>query len=355
MRAHWFDRAGMHAQGDLARAEAISPCQAVQGMDAASQRAQGLLAHCEAQARKGQVAPRLLALVRLQACQLAGDVGQFERAIELGEQACATAPIDEPLGWQARAALAMNLAVAGHTQRAVDVMESVVRRVDEQAEPLALGDLWSSYAYVLNFANRRREAVAALRRAMDLAAQAGAVHAELVACNNLAIQQAVLGQQDAAIATGLRARDLAFESGATMDSHTNEVNLGMFLAGAGRYRESLAVLKKVSDYAREHAPGSALQCCAHEFLAEVWLALGRADRAAAELATVTLRGRAPGSTRVPARFVGPFGRPGRPARDPSALARGAPGQRRGDATAHGVAGLAERQPGLARRRSPGTV
>lgn len=272
--AAWFDQAGLAAEAFDARVAGVSACAAACGLPAARAHVEALL---QSPLLVDPVLPasrRRLARARMAAGLVLGDEGDFEAALQHGAVAVAATRIDEELGWQARSAQAMTLALCGRADEAVALLEPVLPHARLQASRTVLGDVLHDLAYVLNYASRRRDAVRLLEEALDLPDAEGHRHHELVGLVNLAVQYAVLGRQSEAIAAGWRARQLALDLGPSLDSRNNEVNLGMFLVGVGRYREALDLLHEVLAHARRHAPGTALQHCAEEFLAEAWLAMG---------------------------------------------------------------------------------
>lgn len=277
--AGWFEQAGQPEAAFDARLDAVQACAATEGLPAAAAWIRRLLADPLLVQPVLPAARRRSARAHIEACLVLGDLGEFEAALRHGEQAIAATSPDDELGRRARASQAMTLAVSGQPEPGLVLLEQALDCARRNGSPTELCSLYNDQAYVLNYASRRAEAVRALERALDLSTELSAHHDELSGLNNLAVQYAVLGRSTEAIAAGQRARTLGQMLGVTLDVRNTEVNLGMFLAGEGRFREALELLQSVHAHALAHAPDSALQHCAEEFLAETWCLLGRPDRA----------------------------------------------------------------------------
>lgn len=287
--AEWLTQAGQRAEALDARLASVEVCEVIEGPQAALALVQQLLADPLLADTVLPATRRRLARLHTLASHVLNDLGDFDAALAHARSATAGSDPDDETGWRARSILAINLAMTGATDEAVRGMAEVVASARRLAERGVLIDLLNDQAYVLNYASRRREAVRVLEALLDLWAQPDRPSTEeYVALGNLAVQYAVLGRQDDALAAGLRAQAVAQALGPTLDSRNSEVNLALYLMGAGRLHDALALLEDIWRYACRQAPGTALQHCAEEFLAEYWLALGRADRAAEALSHTPL-------------------------------------------------------------------
>lgn len=281
--AAWFQKGASEAAAFDAQVQALQACQAVEGHPAALAALDQLKAMPLVERTVTPAERRRVARLHMAASYLLADMDAFDEALAHGEQGLALTDEAEPLGWELRSVHAMSLALAGRAEAGVALLERVLVHARGTAPRETLLGLLGAQAYALNFAGRRRDAVRVIEESLDLGTLAEGWH-EYTALGNLSVQYAVLGRQAEAIAAAQRARVAGQALGANVQIRGTEVNLGLFLLGAGRAAEGLALLQEVLADSLTHWPGSALQHCAEEFLAELWLELGCADQARAELA-----------------------------------------------------------------------
>lgn len=163
----------------------------------------------------------------------------------------------EPRNWLARFYRAWALAGHGRFGEAIDDLDAAWTVVPEGV------GLIPSFAYVLHCAGEPERALAMLRQAQDvirLSPAANAAHATVASC---------MGFHEEAIAAGRRAAEVPQVS-ATLSSA-----LAFALARAGRLDDARRALAEIMD-----GPAGDL---APSMGAAVWLALGEAGRAIAEL------------------------------------------------------------------------
>lgn len=293
----WYEQQGDADAALFARVRLVKPTAMGQGAEAT----QALLQVCRAAA----AGTRHLRPLRLAEAEAALYLDDLDHALACADAGLALPPppTDDPQGEADLQRLQVVRArILAELDRVEEARTAVVAAIDADArQPLPRpgdrADLWNTYAIVLHFANHRRAAVAAAQQALHLARQCSDWNTELSALNCLAVQYAALGRLDEAAQAAQDGLAQVRLTGNEVNQRSAEINLGMFLAGQGRWADSQALLQTVHAAALARYPESAMRYSAEEFLAEVWLMLGDTARAWAVLGgrhAVRLQGVPPG-------------------------------------------------------------
>jgi DNA-binding SARP family transcriptional activator/tetratricopeptide (TPR) repeat protein len=268
-----FEQAGLRDEAFAARLARLDGIGSVQGVAAGLERAEALLAQAADAAQRAQVQAR-----RAQVLLWAGRTDEVllatQQVLDLGPPA-GEAALVESVVHRARA-----LAALGRAAEAAALMDAWAARAERADEAsLALG-FAGSYAAVLMYANRRRDALAAADRHLELARAAARADEEREALIERSTVLCALGRVEAAVASAGEARLLAQSLNVDGPArHVHETSLAWFLQGAGRYAQALALFETGLAGLRRQAAGSPYVANAECFLADTYLALGQPARA----------------------------------------------------------------------------
>jgi DNA-binding SARP family transcriptional activator/tetratricopeptide (TPR) repeat protein len=269
--ALWFDRSDLRQRGHLAGIKALLPCLMHKGAASASERAQHLFAAATGPAERAEVEAE-----RARIALWAGDTAEAERA---GRAAilgpCAT-PRARAL---AQAALAVALGWQARTAEALAVIEPVIARIDEIADPALRQGMWSAYGFVLTHDERWARGEDVLKIALAEAQRIDDASEEADAMANLGAACFGLGRANEAAAWAGHAMRLYALLGNPLGQRNNEMNLATFLCSQGQFAEAITLLSGVIQFAIADESTRIYRFTAEDCLAEVWLALGRIDRA----------------------------------------------------------------------------
>jgi tetratricopeptide (TPR) repeat protein len=139
---------------------------------------------------------------------------------------------------------------------------------------------WSDMAYVLNDANRRREAARAWQSAAEIALAIGDRHEAVTCTSNLAIMLAQLGRPGEAHEHAQRAQRLQADLGHADDvvASAADMNVASFGLLLGHYGQALALFESALRRFRQSNAAAWIAACEHN-LASTWLQLGQIARA----------------------------------------------------------------------------
>jgi DNA-binding SARP family transcriptional activator len=204
------------------------------------------------------------------------------RALGPAAEAVRLAAAPACLGLQLRAAqqLAHAEGAAGRPQQALAGLRPWLARLDEPGVDAAVAcSVLSCQAWLLEVADRRREAVAAYAAAIERALaqeQYAAAHAALT---DQAVALYYLGELAASHAAYLRARDLRDRiSGGKGWSRLDDMALGGHERELGHFGDALALLEPTAAALRDEGFGVWAAAAENE-LATTWVALGQPARA----------------------------------------------------------------------------
>lgn len=191
------------------------------------------------------------------------------------------------LSLQARIMLGAGQARAGRAHDALATLERCAADAPAADSARLLQTYWSIYGFVLNHCDRRRDAVAAFERSIELAVADGDLADAMTDSANLAVSLAQLGDCRRALeaaenAEAWRERLGLADAVAALQSR---MNAGVLYLRLGRYRQALAAL---DDSLAGFRAGSARNwtVAAENHLASAWLALGQTARARRALTPV---------------------------------------------------------------------
>lgn len=287
------DRLDRKDCGFRLRTDAIEPALLVEAADLALRRADDLV--CEA-----ATDPQRL-LAQLAKAKVLLTAGRFEEGLVPAQAAddLASRLQDRGAATTAKRLQSVALAVEGRIAEGLGLLESVAGTIDEQADEHLRRDFWSDYGYVLSLADRRRDAVTAMRKSIELSTRFGDLADAMINYGNLSGQMAFLGHPEQGLEAARRSGALRtqIEDATGLSAVATQMNVGMLCAATGRCGEALDTLQDA--IARFRAFGEAAStwvATAHNHLAGVWVVLGQFARARQVVAS--LPDSAPLMTRV---------------------------------------------------------
>ncbi|MBL8339831.1 MAG: AAA family ATPase [Rubrivivax sp.] len=229
---------------------------------------------------------------RLAQAWVALGAGDASRAHDLATQAQALArllarPANE---FDATRTQALALAQLRRAAEGAAALEPLGTWVEAHGNATQQHRYWSDLAYVLNLANRRREAAKAWTRAIETARLLGDQQEEATCTTNLTGIAGQLGQPAQALQYAERAQRLQARLGEAqgIGAGAVDMNLALFEALHGRFDRALALFEAVLERFRGGSATSWQAACEHNF-AVTWLQLGQTARAGRQLTPVSER------------------------------------------------------------------
>jgi DNA-binding SARP family transcriptional activator/tetratricopeptide (TPR) repeat protein len=223
--------------------------------------------------------------VRAQAHLIAGE---WQATIDVAHRAVALAQqLRQPaLAIDCQRQIGVALSQAGSAADAVARLRDAEPLVESQGTLTQRYEHRAALAYALNAADQPRASAQALEQACALAGEAGDLAEVMASTSNLAGAVSALGRIDQALTLARQAHALTDRLGdpGGLQPTVNLMNLGMFAAQLGRYREALAALEQALAGLRR--VGSTMWVgTAENHLAALWITLGQTARAVPLLAS----------------------------------------------------------------------
>lgn len=275
------DHAGQAPQAFAARLRAAEAMIAVGSLAEATQQLEAL----DRQAVDG---PQRLAvrLRQAEAALTAYDAGAGRTA---AEAALETAQLlgDAQSEFDAARLLGSALALQGQATQALELLQARSGFVDGLISPRSRCAFHGTLGYVLVMADRRREAMSHLHKAVEIAEQIGDLPDALTQLTNLAGTLSLLGRVDEALALAERAGRLRLRMGESegVGVGMNQNMIGLACTVLGRYSRALVAFE--AGLAGLRAAGAAMGIIAAEgLLANLYLTLGQRARARQALGAV---------------------------------------------------------------------
>jgi len=273
----WYRRAGLATPALRAGIDALEPFLYLHGSDAALHEA-GRLAALATDAGEA-------AAIDVQRARMAVVRHDFDAALR---HATAALPAAASAATRALATAVITIvrALQGGLPEALATIEPAMRAIEDQTDVRLRHELWSAYGIALANDERWQQIAAQWPAALADARRSHDRVYELDVLNSLAAGNAGLGRTEIAIEL-LRT---VLAKRAEMDDNPEsgrvvQLNLAVQWVAVGRYSDAVDTLQTLLTLAREAgADGRIYGPTAADALAEAWLALGRPDLAAAQVA-----------------------------------------------------------------------
>jgi tetratricopeptide (TPR) repeat protein len=279
--ARWYREAGDAGAALRVEIEALEPCLHSQGSDATLARAAALAPAASAeQAAWIEVTCARAFLLKQQTEPALRHALAARRAPAASADTVALADAVATIvrAWQ------------GRTEEALRVIEPAMARIGDHADSVVRQELWSAYGIALAHAERWRSVTSAWPAMLQDAKRIGDLAYELDALHSLASAYGALGQVE--LALDMQRREIQLRGEIDDNPHSGRVahmNLAVNLIATGQYREAVDRLQAVLAAAQADGDdANTYRNAAEDLLAEAWLALGRPDRAALQVAAEPL-------------------------------------------------------------------